>query len=80
MGIGLNKYFGKLNFFKIFFSFYYNKIHSVTNYKSINNKINKTRQHRTKNVLTNKTTTTTTTTTKRKQDEITCSRPLPFSF
>ena len=80
MGIGLNKYFGKPNFFKNFFSFYYNKIHSVTNYKSINNKINKTRQHRTKNVLTNKTTTTATTTTKRKQDEITCSRPLPFSF
>ena len=79
MGIGLNKYFGKPNFLKIFFSFYYNKIHSVTNYKSINNKINKTRQHRTKNVLTNKTTTTTAT-TKRKQDEITCSRPLPFSF
>ena len=76
MGTGLNKYFGKPNFFLIFFSFYYNKIHPVTNYKSINNKINKTRQRRTKKVLTNKTEKT----TERKQDEITCSRPLPFSF
>ena len=36
-----------VRFFKIFFPFYYNKIHQVTNYIAITNKINKTRQHRT---------------------------------
>ena len=50
-----------------FLSFYHNKIHPVTNYKAIKNKINKTRQHKTKIFLTIKTTTTTTT----KRDEIT---------
>ena len=40
--------FGELNsFFFFFLSFYHNKIHPVTNYKAIKNKINKTRQHKT---------------------------------
>ena len=38
-------FFFFFNFF--FFSFYHNKIHPVTNYKAIKNKINKTRQHKT---------------------------------
>ena len=33
--------------FLFFFSIYHNKIHLVTNYKSVRNKIDKTRQHRT---------------------------------
>ena len=49
----------------LFFSFYHCKIHPVTNYKAVKNKINKTRQHRTKFFLTIKTTATTTTTTKK---------------
>ena len=47
-------------FFSLFFfSFCHNKIHPVTNYKAIKNKINKTRQHK-KFFLTNKTATRTT--------------------
>ena len=37
----------KCGLFYFFFSFYHNKIHPVTNYKAIKNKINETRQHRT---------------------------------
>ena len=51
-----------LFFIYLFFPpFYHNKIHPVTNYKAIKNKINKTRQQRTVSFifLTNKTTTTT---------------------
>ena len=67
---------------KIFSSFFHNKIHPVTNYKAIKNKINKTRQHRTKNFFNKKTTTTTTTAKqwKRRRDEITCSCPSPLLF
>ena len=71
------------NFFfyfnKVSFSFYHNKIHWVTSYKDIKNKINKTRQHRTnKEKQTNKQTNKTK--PKRKQDEITRSRHPSFSF
>ena len=37
-----------------FSTFYHNKIHPLTNYKTIKNKINKTRQQWTKCFLTNK--------------------------
>ena len=40
----------------IFYSFYHNEIHPLTNYKAIKNKTNKTSQHRIKNDFgTNKT-------------------------
>ena len=69
----------------IFFSFYHNKIHPVTNYKAIKNKINKTRQHRTFFFKTNKTTTkkqTHTHTKKkgRKENEMELLAPAPFPF
>ena len=44
--------------FLFFFLFLSQQIPPVTNYKAIKNKINKTRQHRTKKVLANETTTT----------------------
>ena len=53
----------KFFFFYYFFCLYHYKIHPVNHYKAIKNKINKTRQDRTKkNFLTNETATTTTTT------------------
>ena len=39
----------------IFFSFHHSKIHRVTNYKTIKNRINKTRQHSTNKTKQNKT-------------------------
>ena len=80
-----------MTFFVSYFSLYHYKIHPVTNYKAIKNKINKTRQHRTF-FLTKKTATTATTkhahihththTQRKKENEIklTCSRPPLFSF
>ena len=47
--------FCKVFIFFLFFSFYYNKIHQVTNYIAIQNKINKTRQNRTNKRKQNKT-------------------------
>ena len=47
--------FCKFFIFFIFFSFYCNKIYQVTNYIAIQNKINKTRQHRTNKRKQNKT-------------------------
>ena len=41
--------------FFFFLSFYCNKIHQVTNYVAIKNKINKTRQHKTNKRKQNKT-------------------------
>ena len=49
----------------------------LTNYKAIKNKINKTRQHRAKKIFQQ---TKQQQQQKRKRDEITCSRPSPFSF
>ena len=59
-----------------FFSFHNNKIHPVTNYKAIKNKINKTRQHRTFFFQQTKQQKKKT----KKRDEITHSRPLSLHF
>ena len=68
--------------FLFFFSFYHNKTHPVTNYKSIKNKMNKTREHRTKNFFNNKNNgkNNKKKKRKRKRDEITHSRSTPFSL
>ena len=60
----MRRYVSKdMHFFYHFFSLYHYKIHPVNNYKAIKNKMNKTRQDRTKKIfLTNETATTTTTT------------------
>ena len=67
-----------------FFSFHPNKIHPVTNYKAIKNKINKTRQHRAKKFFsTNKTTTTTkknNNNKKEKEMKLLAPASLPFCF
>ena len=48
--IHLNKVSFGNRFSFFFLSFYYNKIHPLTNYKAIKTKSNKTGQHRTQNL------------------------------
>ena len=68
------------NFF--FFSFYHNKIHPVTNYKAIKNKINKTRQHRTKIFFNNQNNNNNNNKNSIKENEmkLLAPAPLPFHF